>query len=64
MRHLNQKQLAERWHISPRTLERWRSSRRGPRFIKIGARCIYRLADVEEYEEAQTRGPAAARDQC
>lgn len=54
-RHLRQKDLAERWHVSPRTLERWRWLGGGPRFLKIGGRVIYRLEDVEAFERAQLR---------
>jgi hypothetical protein len=38
MRALDQNQLADRWHISPRTLEQWRWRGVGPRYLKIGAR--------------------------
>jgi hypothetical protein len=50
IRHLNQIELSRRWCISPRTLERWRWLKAGPRYLKIGGRVVYRLADVEEYE--------------
>lgn len=52
VRHLNQAQLARRWGISERTLERWRWKRRGPRYLKLGGHIAYRLADIEEYERA------------
>jgi len=48
--HLNQVELAARLKISPRTLERWCWKGEGPVFLKIGGRVIYRLADVEAYE--------------
>ena len=32
-KHLNQRELAERLNISPRTLERWRWLGEGPRFL-------------------------------
>ena len=48
--HLNQTDLARRWRISPRTLERWRWTGEGPRYIKIGGRILYRLEDVERFE--------------
>jgi len=54
-RHLNQTELAARWTISPRTLERWRFTGEGPKFIKIGGRVAYRLEDVEAYEAEQIR---------
>ena len=44
---LNQVHLARRWHISPRTLERWRWTGEGPAYVKIGGRVVYRLDDVE-----------------
>ena len=42
---LNQKELARRWGISHRTLERWRYTGQGPAFLKLGGRVLYRLAD-------------------
>ena len=47
---LNQVNLARRWHVSPRTLERWRWTGDGPAYFKIGGRVVYRLDDVEDYE--------------
>jgi predicted site-specific integrase-resolvase len=60
--HLNQVQLARRWHLSPRTLERWRSQGEGPAFLKLGGRIVYRLDDVEEFERAQRRPPASTAE--
>lgn len=53
VRHLTQHELAQRWRISPRTLERWRWLQEGPQFLKIGGRVVYRLEDVEAYEAAK-----------
>ncbi len=50
--HLNQKQLAARWHISEATLERWRSEGIGPKFLKLCGRVLYRQVDIEAYEES------------
>ena len=56
---LNQTELAARWSISARTLERWRWTGEGPAFLKIGGRVVYRLEDVLAYEQArQRRSPA------
>ena len=59
--HINQCQLAERWRMSPRTLERWRWLGQGPIFLKLGGRVVYRLEDIESYEDshlqANTNGP-------
>ncbi|NRB20482.1 MAG: DNA-binding protein [Rhodobacteraceae bacterium] len=47
MGKMTQEQLADRWQISPRTLEQWRWLGKGPKFLKIGARVLYRDEDVE-----------------
>ena len=49
-------ELARRWKISPRTLERWRWLQQGPRYLKIGGRVVYRLEDIEAFETDQLRG--------
>lgn len=54
-RHLLQNDLARRWGISPRTLERWRVTGKGPRFLKVGKRINYRLDDVESFEADRLR---------
>jgi hypothetical protein len=48
--NLRQKQLANRWLISPRTLEQWRWQGKGPKYLKIGATVVYRLEDIEAFE--------------
>lgn len=53
--HFSQAELAFRWRISPRTLERWRWSKTGPVYLKIGGRVIYRLEDIEAFETASIR---------
>jgi len=69
--HINQTQLAKRWNMSPRTLERWRWLGQGPVFLKLGGRVLYRLEDIESYEanhlQSNTNGPvplAAAQTGC
>lgn len=58
---LNQTELAARWSISARTLERWRWTGEGPAFLKIGGRVVYRLEDVLAYEQARHRRSTADR---
>ncbi len=60
IKHLSQRELAERWNISPRTLERWRWLGRGPRHLKIGGRCVYPAQEVEAFEAAQLRESTSA----
>jgi predicted site-specific integrase-resolvase len=61
VRHMNQLELARRWNVSARTLERWRWLGEGPVYLKLGGRVSYRLEDVEYYEathlHANTNGP-------
>ena len=64
IRHLNQVELARRWSLSHRTLERWRWEGRGPRYLKIGGRVVYRLSDIEAYEADQQRNAIASPSQA
>ena len=57
-KRLKQSELASRWDISPRTLERWRWLKLGPPYLKLGGRVAYRLEDIEAYEAEQLRGMA------
>jgi hypothetical protein len=61
MKNLTENQLADRWQNSPRTLQGWRQQGKGPRYLKIGSRVVYPLAEVEAYEAANlhvnTNGP-------
>jgi len=54
--HLDERNLATRWSMSPRTLQRWRQDKKGPPFLKLGGRVVYRLADIEAWERAQLHG--------
>ncbi|UVF21370.1 DNA-binding protein [Microvirga terrae] len=53
---LTPRQLTERWggEIHERTLANWRASSRGPRYLRIGGKILYDLAEVEEYERRHT----------
>ena len=50
--HLRQRDLAERWGIDERTLEGHRYRGIGAPYLKISGRVVYRLADIEAFEEA------------
>jgi predicted site-specific integrase-resolvase len=41
--------------ISPRTLERWRSQGKGPRYVKLGKRVFYRPEDLAAFIERNLR---------
>jgi hypothetical protein len=52
---LNEKQLAERWGVSIRTLQAARVKGSGVPFVRIGRSVRYRLEDVLAYEHARLR---------
>jgi hypothetical protein len=47
---LRESELADRWRVSTRTLQRWRAENFGPRFTRIGGSIRYVVADVLDYE--------------
>jgi hypothetical protein len=49
-RVLNENELAQRWGVSPKTLQRWRSEGRGPRYLKLSKRVSYPLEAVIDFE--------------
>lgn len=57
---LTQPELARRWRLSGRTLEKWRWTKQGPAHVKLGGRVVYRLADIEAFE-AQQRSASPTR---
>ena len=59
IRHLTQRELAERWRLSEATLERWRGEGLGPQYLKLQGRVLYRIVDVEAYEEQYLRSSTA-----
>jgi hypothetical protein len=54
-KHINQRQLASRWDLSEASLERWRTEGIGPKFLKLQGRVLYRLVDIEKFEEDSLR---------
>jgi len=44
--------LADRWECSVARLQRWRTVGEGPQYLKIVGKVLYRLKDIEAYEEA------------
>ena len=61
VRHLHQIELARRWNVSPRTLERWRWLQQGPSYLKVGGRVVYRLEDIELYEAGRIKNSSAEK---
>jgi predicted DNA-binding transcriptional regulator AlpA len=52
---LTEKQLAERWNISVKAIQRWRVVGQGPKWMKFGSAVRYPLAEVEKLEAASLR---------
>ncbi len=55
-RLLDQNDVAEILHVSPKTLEYYRYKGMGPRFVKLGKLIRYRETDVFEYIEQLDAG--------
>ena len=49
---VSERQLARRWGVSMRTLQRWRAEHYGPAFMRIGGSIRYALDDVLRFEAA------------
>lgn len=43
-------ELGKRWGISAKTLQRWRSEGRGPKYMKLSKRVLYPMDEVFAYE--------------
>lgn len=50
---MTERELASRWRIFARTLQRWRAERYGPSHVLIGGSVRYRMADVHAFEEGR-----------
>lgn len=53
---LEQKELAERLHVSLGTLRTWRTEGKGPRFHRIGQMVRYAPSDVKEWLQSRQVG--------
>lgn len=60
--HLTPGALASRWHIQTATLQSWRWRGKGPHYVKIGGRILYRLVDVEHFENSRLRRSTTPTD--
>ena len=54
-------EVAERLRVSTSFLAKARVRGQGPRFIKLGRACRYRLSDLEMYERSCARTSTAER---
>jgi predicted DNA-binding transcriptional regulator AlpA len=58
---LTQREAATQLHLSERTLERFRVSGTGPKFVRLGRSIRYRLADIEAYIASRVVGSTSER---
>jgi len=56
---LTQDDVAILWNISTNTLRKWRWEGKGPKFVKLGARVVYRESDVLAYAAANIKNSTA-----
>lgn len=56
---MSESELAARWEVSPKTLQRWRTERRGPPYLKFSKSVRYRRQGIEAYEVSQRKMPKA-----
>ena len=49
-------ELARRWSVSIKTLQRWRSEERGPPYIKLSKAVRYPVDEIVAYEQAIRQG--------
>ena len=53
---IRERDLAKRWSVSTRTLQRWRVEGFGPAWLWIGGSIRYRMSDILAYEAQGLRG--------
>jgi predicted DNA-binding transcriptional regulator AlpA len=58
---LSQREAATLLHLSERTLERFRVSGTGPKFVRLGRSIRYRLTDIEAFIAARIVGSTSER---
>ena len=54
---MSESELAARWEVSPKTLQRWRTDRRGPPYLKLSKSVRYRREDIDAYEVSERKMP-------
>lgn len=53
--NLTTKEAADRLRVRVTTLANWRVRGDGPRFIKMGRKVLYPMAEIEAFEQRQLR---------
>jgi hypothetical protein len=50
-KYLTPDMVEERFHIKKGTLANWRCQGRGPLYLKLGRKVLYRLSDLETWSD-------------
>lgn len=53
---IRERDLAQRWSVSTRTLQRWRVEGFGPAWLWIGGSIRYQMAEILDFEARHRRG--------
>lgn len=53
-------QAAKALGVSPATMRMWRFKGRGPRYVKLGRRCVYYVEDLEQFKQQNCVHPDQA----
>lgn len=43
-------ELAQRWRVDKKSLQRWRQEGTGPKFVRISRKIVYPFSEIERYE--------------
>lgn len=52
---LTSSELAKRWRLTPKTLDKWRCAGKSPPYEKIGSRILYKIDEIEAFERKALR---------
>jgi hypothetical protein len=52
---LSEVELAMRWDLSPKTIQRWRTDGRGPHYLKLSKSVRYPIEEVMIFENKSLR---------
>jgi hypothetical protein len=61
LERMNTERAASYLGMRPTTLNNWRIAGKGPRFLRIGSRVMYRQQDLDAYLETRTVETADSR---
>ena len=62
--NFSENELADRWGVSPKTLQRWRTEGRGPKYLKLSKRVIYPLEEIQTFESNALYASTSERAQA